>query len=159
VALAFAPDGLTLAAGDAGGHIHLWDPTTGAARGSWRADPLVLRALAFAPDSRTLAAAGTGDKDVKLWNVATHEEIKRLPAGNNGTHALAFSADGRFLASGNRDGVVQVWDVESAAALATVSTHQGTISALAFSRNGRTLASVGEDRMGKLWALDQLAAP
>jgi serine/threonine protein kinase/WD40 repeat protein len=155
VALAFAPDGRTLAAGDVGGHIHLWDPATGGEQGSWRGDPLELRALVFAPDSQTVASAGTGDKDVKLWSVATHQEIGRLPAGDTEIHTLAFSPRGRFLAAGGRDGIVHVWDVASATVVATVRAGQGTIWAVAFSPDGRTLASAGDD-LGKLWALDNL---
>jgi tRNA A-37 threonylcarbamoyl transferase component Bud32 len=156
LAIAFAPDGRTLATGDATGHVHLWDPDSGAERASFVGDPLGVRALAFLPDSRTLASAGTGDKDVKLWNVDTRERVATLSGYENPGLNLAVSRDGRLLATGSRDGIVKVWDVPAARLLASVQAHQGSVMAVAFAPDGHTLATVGEDRLGKLWDLTGL---
>jgi tRNA A-37 threonylcarbamoyl transferase component Bud32 len=156
-AIAFAPDSQTLATGDATGHIHLWDPSSGAERTSFVADPLNLRALAFLPDSQTLASAGNGDKDVKLWKVATQEQIAALSGYENPVLSLAASRDGRLLATGSPDGSVKIWDVPSAQVRAALQAHQGRVLAVAFAPDGRTLATVGEDRLGKLWDLSGLA--
>jgi WD40 repeat protein/serine/threonine protein kinase len=150
-AVAFAPDGQTLATGDANGMIHLWDPVTGTERTTFQGDALGMRALAFAPDGQTLASAGTGDKDVKLWNVATQERVATLTGYDNPVLSLTVSPDGRLLATGSRDGLVKLWDVHAARLLATWMAHQGLVSAVAFAPDSRTLATVGEDRLGKLW--------
>jgi len=155
-AIAFAPDGKTLATGDTGGTIRFWDPTTGAELAAFEGDPLGLRALAFSPDSETLASAGTGDKNVKLWRVADHQELVTLSGYENGVQNLAFSSSGRLLATGSRDGLVKIWDVPSARPFATLHAHQGSVWAVAFSRDCRTLATAGEDRLGKLWDLSEL---
>jgi WD40 repeat protein len=152
-AIAFAPNGKSLAVGDATGQIRLWDPTTGDTRASFPGDPLGLRALVFAPDTATLASAGTGDKDVKLWSIATQENISTLSGYEAGVLNLAFSPDGRLIATGSRDGSVRIWDVAKARTLATLNAHQGSVLSLAFSPDGQTLATVGEDRLGKLWNL------
>jgi serine/threonine protein kinase len=157
-ALAFAADGQTLATGDASGVIRLWGPTTAELRAEFPGDPLGVRALAFAPDGKTLASSGTSDKDVRLWDVATHRPIATLAGHDNDVLRLAFCPTRPLLATGSRDGTVIVWDVSSARPVATLHAHQGVVWAVAFSPDGQTLATAGEDRMAKLWDLGGLTA-
>jgi hypothetical protein len=156
MAIAFAPDGRTLATGGTSGGIRLWDTVSGAELASFQGDPLSIRAFAFSPDSQTLASAGSGDRDVKLWNVSTHDQVGSLPEQENGALTLAISPDGKVLAAGSRDGSVRFWDLSSARALATVHAHQGSVLSLAFSPAGSALATGGEDRLVKLWNLTGL---
>lgn len=157
LALAFAPDGQTLATGDTSGSIRLWDPATGTERTSFIGDPLGLRALAFTPDSQTLVSTGTGDRGVKVWNVATQQLIATLPGPESGLLNLAIGPDGQLLAAGGRDGFVSLWNLPAAQPVVTLHAHQGNVWSVAFSPDGRTLATAGEDRLGKLWNLDKLA--
>jgi WD40 repeat protein/serine/threonine protein kinase len=156
MALAFSPDGKFLATGDTNGRIWLWDPDSGAELTNFRGDRLSVRALAFSPDTRTLASAGTGDHDVKLWDVARRRQTATLAGFENGALNVAFSPDGRLLAGGSRGGTVKVWEVASGQPVATVDAHQGSVYGLAFSPDGRTLATVGEDHVGRLWDLTGL---
>jgi WD40 repeat protein/serine/threonine protein kinase len=153
LAIAFAPDGKTLATGDTSGRIRLWAPDSGEEEASFEADTLGVRALAFSPDGLTLASVGTGDKDVKLWQVATRQSIATIAGFESGALNVTFSPDGRLLASGSRGGAVKIWELSSGQTLATLDAHQGSVWAVAFSPDGRTLATVGEDRLGKLWDL------
>lgn len=156
LSLAFAPDGRTLATGNANGTIRLLEPSRGEERASFSGDTLGVRGLVFSPDSKTLASSGSRGMGVKLWDVASRQASVSLSAHDNSVFSLVFSPDGTLLAAGCRNGTVLVWDVSSGQTVATIPSHEGAVWSLAFSPDGRTLATVGEDRLGKLWNLHSL---
>jgi predicted NACHT family NTPase len=65
--------------------------------------------------------------------------------------AVAFSPDGKLLATGGSDGVVRFWDVTSGRELLTCKGHSNLVVSVAFSPDGKTLASSSSDRTVKLW--------
>jgi WD40 repeat protein len=73
--------------------------------------------IAFSPDGKILASAGrniSGEQiyhTIKLWNVATGEEMLTLTGHSNAVISLAFSADGKFLVSGGEDNLIKIWQV------------------------------------------------
>jgi WD40 repeat protein len=108
-ALAFAPDGKTLALG-VDNEIYLHDAATGkelrqfAGAGVWAA------ALAFSADGKLLAA-GRHDGGIRLWRADTGALWCDVPGHEHPVTALAFSPDGKTLASGSVDSTVLLWDV------------------------------------------------
>jgi len=68
--------------------------------------------FAFSPDGNTLAlVGGWGDSTVRLWDIVKQKEIAVLE-GHTWATAVAFSPDGKMLASGRRDGTIMLWGVK-----------------------------------------------
>ncbi|MBL7487818.1 TIR domain-containing protein [Frankia sp. AgB1.9] len=158
-AVAFSPDGRTLATGTSGqsedaaaGRLRLWDVANPRAptRLASVDDDGEVTAVAFSPDGHDLASTAWND-GVRLWSVTDGRSpvpAARIGAGTNMT-AFAFSPDGRTIAttignsSGGNDGQFQLWDITDQQApkpLANADDDQ-FLTAVAFSPDGRSIAT------------------
>ncbi|AZM45960.1 protein kinase [Streptomyces sp. WAC 06738] len=116
-AVAFGPDGRTLAVGYPDGEVWLWDVKTGKKKASLRDDHLTdVADLEFSPDGKTLATAPESGGGVLLWNVARGKPGARLVSGEEDgkgkglIEEVAFSPDGKLIAGADRkDGAVRLW--------------------------------------------------
>jgi RNA polymerase sigma factor (sigma-70 family) len=109
-ALAFSPDSKHLVAGgpdDA--TTRVWDMESGKLKYRLNAHSIPDGALAFSPDGKRLATAGR-DHKVIVWDVAKEKAQLTLQGGDSEFQvSVAFSADGRTLASGSGDGTMRFW--------------------------------------------------
>jgi WD40 repeat protein len=129
-------DGTLIVSND-GGDLRVWDAAKGTGIRLLEARRRGVLIMALTPNGECLAT-GNADCTVTLWDVATGRERLTLDGGVGQSHSLAFSADGKLLASSS--GVVKVWDVAKGKELCSFPGHPPGRDTLAFSPNGRTLA-------------------
>ena len=109
----------------------------------WQKEPT------YSPDGVHLALASS----IGIWliDVRTGQEVALL-TGHGAVFSVAFSPDGKILASGNSDGSLQLWDVATREHQATFTGHSDRITSVAFSPDGKTLGSA--DGTLRLWDVD-----
>jgi len=115
-----------------------------------------LRRDQIAPEA--LKLAGDGDaKRAPASLVAVLGEAQ--PIHNENVHGLAFSPDGRLLASASDDKTILLRDVVTGRVIHVLKGHTGPVSSVAFSKDSRTLASASHDGTLKLWPIEEKAEP
>jgi serine/threonine protein kinase/WD40 repeat protein len=156
----FSPDGkrvLTLGAQPA-----LWDAATGRAVGKPLVVPPGQRTAAFSPDGSTCAIASAGGNqdgmfgEVRLWD-ADSGLPRGFPKRHPGVKALAFSPDGKLLATGGDDKTVRLWNGKTGMQVGQPLPHSVPVSAAAFSPDGKVLVTTGNEKFSegnRLWLWD-----
>ncbi len=143
----FSPSGSFLAASAFSGEFRVWDLKSAAQPRALAVGPVSVQSFAFAPDDRALAVAQLSERatTLGLWDLRTGNRL--LPpteymAGNN---TLAFSADGRVMASADQDLTIRFWDTRTGELEETFHDGVGWVKTLAFSPDGRQIAFGGND--------------
>ena len=160
--VALSRDAHTLALGDGGGTVQLWD-VAHPAHPYLLSQPfanvgVAIYSVALSPDGRTLAS-GDSNGTVRLWDVADPAHPRPLSqpqtTGGFAEDAVTFSPDGQTLAGGDAGGAIRLWDVADPAhprpfgPIPTGGT--GTVTSVAFSPDGHILASSDASGAVRLW--------
>jgi WD40 repeat protein len=92
-----------------------------------------------------------------MWPVAG-SEVRTLSGHTSVVRSVAFSPDGRLLASGSYDKTIKLWEVATGREVRTLTLtgHTSVVRSVAFSPDGRLLASGSEDATIKLWDISAL---
>ena len=158
-ALAFAPDGKTVASGSPDTTIRLWDVAGRRALRTLEGHDAGVQGLAFAPDGKTLASASR-DGTIRLWDVIVERPPTLLGQQKEPVWCVAFAPDGKTIVSGGEDKVLRFWPIGGPKPRPPQGPEQqqgqeapqpqqpapslsvgNDVLAIAFAPNGRTLAA------------------
>src|ERR1700738_4828673 len=144
--VAFSPDGQTLATGgvESKSNFDMAAMMSNAQKGSKSKKPQDPQDFL-----KDIKVETTGQ--VLLFDVATGREVGAIKGHGKGVTKVAFSRDGKLLASSSTDNTIKIWDFATKRELRTLTGHTSNVESIDFSPDGRLLASAGEDGSTFLW--------
>jgi len=169
--LAFSPDNKRIAGasinppGQPRGVMKIWDISNGKEVMALPLEELLIPfSVAFSPDSKYVISGlyvvpnrqGGEVKErgaVKVWDASSGIEIMTMTSQDGPVLCVAFSPDGKLIASGNHIVTTKVWDATSGAELMTLNGHDGAVCSVTFSPDGRRILTASDDRTAKIWDL------
>jgi WD40 repeat protein len=168
-ALTFSPDGRLAASGSRDRTIRLWDVQSAKAVGRFEGHSSDVKAVAFSADGK-FVVSGSGDRNVarldpkadndcsvRLWEVRTGKELRRLDGHSVEVCAVAFSPDGSRIASGGADRTCIIWDAATGREVARVQRRAGRVETVAVSPDGRAVLTGTDEGEVTLWNADSAA--
>ncbi|MBN2246690.1 MAG: WD40 repeat domain-containing protein [Candidatus Aminicenantes bacterium] len=144
----FSPDGNTLATGDEGGMVKLWQAGNGQEIRSITTGAGSVHSIDFDPKGRTFAT-GCNNGALILWNESTGNKVKTFTGHNRAVSTVKFSRDGKYLVSTSVDNSARIWDVSSAN---TIKTFRGdTFRSADFSPEGDYIVTGNDNGQARIW--------
>lgn len=161
LSMALSPDGRQLATGSDAGVVRFWHVDNGTQVNSLNARNEKIYSVVYSPNGKMLASASTNivANSIEFWDVKTRTALWSLNSQRL-TTGLAFSPDGKLLASTHTDRTVKLWNTASGELVRSLSGHKYELHCVAFSRDGSLLATGAgmPDAPGELflWNLKQV---
>jgi WD40 repeat protein len=150
LAVAYAPDGRTIATGGNDGTAIIWDAASGQPLRTLIGHTDWVRAIAYAPDSRTLATASDDTTGI-IWDVATGDQLTPLEGHTSWVNGIAYAPDGETLATASNDSTAIIWDTATGTQLTRLQGHTDFLNAIAYAPDGQTLATASNDSTAIIW--------
>ncbi|ETO08207.1 hypothetical protein RFI_29184 [Reticulomyxa filosa] len=98
------------------------------------------------------------DETVRLWDVESGREIRKLEGHSNYVNYAKFSPDGNKIVSCSKDKTVRLWDVSSGRQIQKLEGHSNSIYEVHFSPDGRSIVSCSLDQSVRCWQLETNSA-
>jgi len=135
------------------GSIHIIELPTGKEKFSFRGSSSGSENLeiAFSPDSSRIALAGDESGKVAIYRTGNGHVDMELKGHTQLVNQVAFSPDGKTIATASNDNSVRLWDAQTGSALKTLSGHQGRVTHIAFSPDSSWLVSGADDNTIRRW--------
>lgn len=151
-AMAFSPDGFTIAVADADNKVLLLAAGTGRVLREMQGNAGRVDDLRFstADRGRFLVSAGE-DAVARVWDTATGERLHTLKGHRYGLTRAVFSPDGALIATTGLDGLALLWDARTGAKRFELRGHSAPVREAAFSRDGLLVATASDDNSAAVW--------
>lgn len=171
----FTPDGSMLVTSSVNEPPKLWNARTGKLIRKFEKAPTFQQWVAVSPDGKLVATASWGGESI-LWDLATGKLLRKFPGPKipevDSTEDLiggfrsfasrqfsphlnyvAFSPNGKLLASAGADGVIRLWGVRDGLSWGELRAHSQSAMSLSFSPDGKQIVTAGEDYRVRIWSV------
>lgn len=165
-AIALSSDRRRLVGGRDDGDIKIWDIESGALIRTLKRHSPVVTSVVFGSNG-SLLARSSDDETIKIWDVKGQRALRTFEAhpDNDDVHVIAFSPDGKILASGNKGGEdddvrdrsiyeddsIKLWNVTNGKLLCALKGHTDFVTSVAFGQGGQVVATGSRDETVRLW--------
>ena len=153
-AVAFSPDGTTVATAGEDTTMKLWTFSGDRSIATLRGHTNFVVAVAFSPDGKRLLTA-SADGTARLWDASTRAWVATLSGHADGVVAAVFSPDGARVATASLDKTARIWSAKDGTPLRTLAGHAGAVNAVAFSPDGASVVTGSEDKTARIWDASQ----
>ncbi|MFX1258959.1 MAG: ATP-binding protein, partial [Promethearchaeota archaeon] len=154
-AIAFSPDGKTIATGSWDKTIRLFDVTILKEKAILKGHTSRIEDLIFTQDGKNLISC-SNDKTLRIWDPETGVTKSVLKGHTSKIITCVLSPNNKLVASicdGN-DPTIRIWDIESGNEKMVLEGHSKEITKIAFSSDGKTLASTSHDNSFRIWDVE-----
>jgi len=149
----FSPSGQIIAACDSFGFVHLWQSENGRSvcepLKAYETIASAARKVRFTPDETRIACSTYAA--IRIWELVTRQQLLVIELGSS---VIAYSPNGRFIASESSGNCINVWDVGTGMPVATIHGHGDFVNSLAFTPDGRSIISCSRDKTIRIWDFD-----